>query len=169
MIELEKTYLLKFFPEELKSSKQKEIVDCYVPADADHPTLRIRKNGDAFEITKKQPAKEDASEQTEETIHLTEKEFMELSTARSKDVAKVRHIFLYQGRTCEVDVFTGALRGLVLVDFEFDSKEEKDTFEMPEFCLADVTHEMFIAGGMLAGKSFEDIRAELEKFDYKCV
>jgi len=165
MMEFEKTYLLKFFPEEMKSSKQKEIVDCYVPAGSDHPMLRIRKNGEKFEITKKQPAK-DASEQTEETILLTEQEFNALRAAKSKDVSKVRHVFLYQGRTCEIDVFAGPLNGLVLVDFEFDSREEKDAFEMPKFCLADVTYETFIAGGMLAGKSFRNIRTQLDRFNY---
>lgn len=38
---------------------------------------------------------------------------------------------------------------------------------MPEFCLADVTQDAFIAGGMLAGKSFKDIEKDLGKFNYQ--
>ena len=53
------------------------------------------------------------------------------------------------------------------VDFEFETEEEKEKFEMPEFCLADVTQENFIAGGMLAGKKYKDIEKELERFEYK--
>lgn len=56
---------------------------------------------------------------------------------------------------------------MVVVDFEFDNKEEKDKFEMPDFCLADVTQEEFIAGGMICGKSYEDVEKDLKKFSYK--
>lgn len=38
---------------------------------------------------------------------------------------------------------------------------------MPDFCLADVTQEKFTAGGILAGKKYSDIEAELEKYGYK--
>ena len=43
---------------------------------------------------------------------------------------------------------------------------EKDSFVMPEFCLVDVTQEKFGAGGMLAGKSYEDIEQHLKRFGY---
>ena len=38
---------------------------------------------------------------------------------------------------------------------------------MPDFCLADVTQEVFIAGGMLCGKKYESIRVPLEHLGYK--
>jgi len=37
----------------------------------------------------------------------------------------------------------------VLVEFEFDTREEKAAFKMPWFCLADVTKEDFVAGAAL--------------------
>ena len=37
---------------------------------------------------------------------------------------------------------------------------------MQDFHPVEVTHEMFTAGGMLCGKSFEDIEADLERLDY---
>jgi hypothetical protein len=55
MIELEKTYLLKFLPEGLRDFKSKEIIDVYLPKNSAHPKLRLRKNGDKFELTKKEP------------------------------------------------------------------------------------------------------------------
>ncbi|NTW33981.1 MAG: hypothetical protein HGB12_15420, partial [Bacteroidetes bacterium] len=67
----------------------------------------------------------------------------------------------------EVDVFQDGLKGLVLIDFEFENDVEKEIFSVPDFCLADVTAEVFIAGGVLAGKSYNDIEKELEKFSYK--
>ena len=166
MIELEKTYLAKFLPD-LKKCKSKEIIDIYLPKSAKHPVLRIRKNGDKFEMTKKQPIGEDKTIQEEQTIILTKEEFQELSSLEGKRIHKIRFYFPYNGRTAEIDVFQGDLKGLVLVDFEFESEQEKQAFEKPDFCLVEVTQEEFIAGGMLCGKTYKDIEKNLQKFGYK--
>ena len=168
MIELEKTYLVKKLPENLKDCKFKEIIDIYIPKSSEHPKLRLRKNGDKFEITKKEPVnKGDASHQEEQTIKLTETEFNALNDLEGKRVRKLRYYFDYNGRTAEVDVFQDTLKGLVLVDFEFETIEKKDKFEMPDFCLADITQEVFVAGGMICGKSYEDIENDLNRFNYQ--
>jgi CYTH domain-containing protein len=167
MIELEKTYLVKEVPKNLTACPSKEIIDLYVPRSQHHPKLRIRKNGNKFEITKKEPLEEDASEQEEQTIILTEEEFYSLVEVEGKKTHKIRYNYDYNGRTAEFDVFQGPLKGLILVDFEFDSVEDKNSFQMPDFCLRDVTHEEFIAGGMVCGKSYEDIQENLNKFSYK--
>ena len=168
MIELEKTYLVKELPENLKDCKFKEIIDIYIPKSSEHPKLRLRKNGDKFELTKKEPVNEgDASHQEEQTIKLTEIEFNALNELEGKRVRKLRYYFDYNGRTAEVDIFQDALKGLVIVDFEFATIEEKDKFEMPDFCLMDITQEVFVAGGMICGKSYEDIEDDLNRFDYQ--
>ena len=167
MIELERTYLAKYLPQGLMDCKSKEIIDIYIPKSSIHPTLRIRKNGSEYEITKKEPVKgNDSSHQREQTIILTESEFMELAQLNGKRVSKIRYCYDHNSRTAEIDVFQGPLKGLVLVDFEFEEIGEKDYFEMPDFCLADVTQEKFIAGGMICGKSYEDIEDDLKRFNY---
>lgn len=65
-----------------------------------------------------------------------------------------------------MDVFNGALRGLVLIDFEFESEQARDAFAPPACCLADVTQEPFIAGGNLAGRSLADIAGDLARYSY---
>lgn len=168
MIELEKTYLAKYLPEGLKKCESKEILDIYLPTSSRHPNLRIRKNGEKYEITKKTPIKGDASQQKEETTTLTEGEFEELnSRLEGKRTHKIRYRYPWQGNIAEIDVFQGELKGLVLVDFEFSSEEEKNKFQMSDFCLVEVTHKEFTAGGMLCGKSYEDIDEELKKLGYK--
>jgi|TARA_B100001971_G_C18200614_1_gene544341 CYTH domain-containing protein len=165
MIELERTYLAKTLPD-LTNCKSKEIIDVYIPKLSDHPTLRIRKNGEKYEITKKEPVDNDASYQEECTVSLTKEEFDSLSTIDGKKTHKMRYYYDYKGNTAEIDVFQGSLSGLVVVDFEFDKIEDKDSFEMPDFCLAEVTHEVFIAGGMVCGKSYEDLEEDLKRFNY---
>lgn len=167
MIELEKTYLVACLPEGLEKMPYTELVDIYVPETDEHPRLRIRKKGEVLEITKKRPIDGDASRQEELTIPLNEDEYAELSQCSKKKVRKLRYEIEYEGKMGEIDVFQDELLGLVVADFEFESVEEKNAFQMPEFCLVDITHEDFVAGGMLSGKGYEDVKPFLEKFDYE--
>lgn len=168
MIELEKTFLARELPKGLKNCKSKEVVDVYFPKEAKHPTIRVRKNGDKYEMTKKERLDpDDASMQKEHTIPLSKEEFLTLSKLDGKKLSKIRYYYNFKGNVAEIDVFQGNLKGLVLIDFEFQTVEEKDKFKMPGFCLADVTQDEFVAGGMLCGKKYEDIEPELRIYKYK--
>lgn len=170
-IEYEKTYLARTRPPGLNLASSEKLIDVYFPDDpAVHPRLRIRQKGDRFELTKKLPISEnDASAHSETTIELTQQEFDELTAQSKRRVEKTRFYLPIEGRDAEIDVFEGKLKGLVLLDFEFSNANEMKDFLKPEVCLADVTQEEFIAGGLLAGKSYEDIEEELRKFDYERV
>lgn len=165
MIELEKTFLAKYVPEGVK--RKHEIVDIYLPKAREHPVLRLRKKDDEYLLVKKKHVDKDVSEQKEETINLSEEEYNELAKLEGKRLRKIRYTYYVNGRVADIDVFKDKLEGLILVDFEFDNKEDKENFTTPDFCLKDVTDEKFIAGGMLCGKSYEDIRPELEKHGYE--
>lgn len=167
-IELEKTYLLKYLPPGLEKSAYKDMVDIYIPKSAVHPNLRIRKRGSKMEITKKSPVSEgDASKQVEQTIPINESEFGEFNLLEGKRIYKRRYTYNYMGKEAEVDIFKENLEGLILVDFEFSDIAGMESFKVPDFCLAEVTQEDFIAGGMLAGKKYLDIENELAKFSYR--
>ncbi len=168
-MELELTYLASKIPFDPETTPSTSMLDIYVPEDPlVHSRLRLRRNGDQHQITKKLPVEgEDASVHTEHSITLEKDEFEALAVASQKRIEKDRYVVPLAGRTAEVDVFKGVLAGLVLIDFEFDTPEEKDAFNPPESCLADVTTEDFIAGGNLAGKSYSDIEPDLERFGYK--
>lgn len=165
-LELEKTYLIKDLPRNLAEYPSKEIIDVYIPQKSEHPVLRIRKSGEKYEITKKIPQGADVSTQMEHTIKISEDEFNALLSVEGKKIRKTRYYYPFQERTAEIDVFQDELKGLVLVDFEFKTEEEKNSFIMPEFCLVDITQEKFIAGGMLSGKTYEDIQERLQKWKY---
>jgi len=166
MIELEKTYLAKYLPEGLLNCEKKEIIDIYYPKEVKHAVLRLRKNGSKYEMTKKTDTGDDKSQKLEETIPLDRAEYEAIATAQGKMVSKIRYYYPYQGLTAEIDVFQDELLGLVEVDFEFQTVEELKKFVMPDFCLVDVTHDDFAAGGMLCGKTYEDITSELERVGY---
>ncbi|MBU6231173.1 MAG: CYTH domain-containing protein [Patescibacteria group bacterium] len=167
-LELEKTYLARRLPEGLEKCQHREVFDTYYPPSAAHPVLRLRKNGDRYEMTKKEPDQSgDASIQTEHTIRLTKEEFDSLAKTAGKKVRKIRYDYPYKEANAEVAVFQDGLKGLVLVDVEFKSVRDMKAFGMPDFCLADVTDDETFAGGMLCGKSYQDISDHLNELGYQ--
>jgi CYTH domain-containing protein len=167
-IELERTFLLKYKPEGLDRCKSVEISDVYFPQSVEHPVLRLRKKGDKRELTKKFPIDgKDSSEQEEHTIILSEKEFEEFFKLEGKELRKIRYYYPVGGLTAEVDVYQDKLRGLCVVDFEFKTKEQKNKFLMPNFCLCEVSQDKTFAAGLLAGKKYGDIESFLKSLNYK--
>ncbi len=168
MLELERTFLAKSVPKDLQSRPHKRIVDLYVENGTGKLDLRLRQSGDTYEMTRKRPVEgTDSSKQEEQTIALEKEEFESLSHATVRKIEKIRYYYPYGDLTAEFDIFKGDLAGLVLVDFEFKTEEEMRAFVMPDFCLADVSQEAFVAGGVLAGKSYPHIEAELSKYHYR--
>lgn len=167
VIEIERTFLAKFLPEEMQNSSKKEIVDIYFPVDTPHTALRLRKNGNDYELTKKQPVStKDFSKQIEQTVILNEFEFRQFAKLPGKKLRKTRYKYPLNGVTAEIDVFHDGLAGLVLVDIEFEEGSQYKTFEIPDFCLVEVTQEDFTAGHNLAGKLFQEIETDLHRFHY---
>lgn len=167
-IEYEKTYLAKRLPEGLASARSVVIRDVYVPETARHAVLRLRAKDDSYVITKKTILHgTDSSIMNEETIPLSTEEYQALASCSKKEFVKRRHFMKIEGHDAEVDVFEEKLKGLVIIDFEFPSEKEKQQFVMPDICLADVTQEEGIAGGILAGKSYEDIESLLKSYQYE--
>lgn len=167
--EHELTFLARELPSEIATASPVRVVDVYVPEDiAVHPRVRLRCAGERYSINKKLPlAENDASAHSETTISLDESEFNELTRASSRRVVKDRYKVQIAGRPCEVDVFRESLTGLVLLDFEFQTVEEKFAFQAPSVCLADVTQEDFIAGGLLAGQSYHNLEPKLVIYGYQ--
>ena len=166
--EFERTFLARYLPKGIEECNFVELKDNYIPKEPNHPILRIRKKGDKTVITKKYKKNDgDASVMIEETISLAPEEFIFLDQLDGKKFSKRRYSYEYEkGKFCEVDVYQDKLKGFVVIDFEFNSIEEKDDFKIPDFCLIEVTNEEFLAGGMLCGKSYEDLKDNLKKFNY---
>ncbi|CCE54555.1 hypothetical protein [Corynebacterium casei] len=168
LIEIERTFLVAEVPEWLEKMQPEEMTDYYLPSDmSTHPKLRLRQKGDKYEITKKSVVVDgDASQQLESTIKLSSLEFEALRNCSSRKVSKRRYSVDTENWTTEFDVFTGSLKGLILVDFEFKDEKSMREFVAPDYCGADVTQEDFIAGGMLAGRTLNDIASDLKRLGY---
>lgn len=169
-LELEKTYLLKELPAGLADCKSEILSDAYIPVTARHPHLRLRRKGDRYELTKKEPVDgTDSSRQNEHTIRLTPEEAAAFDNIEAKRFTKRRYYCTVDGFAAEVDLYQEALEGLAVIDFEFKSEAALEAFEMPSICLADVTQEEALAGGILAGKTYADLAGVLSSYGYKPV
>lgn len=119
-------------------------------------------------ITKKNPVNEnDPSIQIEQNIKITKDEFEALSKSSVDVIHKLRFEYPYQGRTAEIDVFMDKLNGLVLVDVEFENKSQLSGFKIPDFCLAEVTNEHYLAGGVLCKETILSLNSKLDGYNYK--
>lgn len=109
-----------------------------------------------------------SSEMRKQTITLTEVEFTSLNNQiKGKRIQKLRYQYKHKSNIAEVDIFQKDLKGLILVDFEFSTTEEKNNFKMPNFCLAEITQKNLLLGELLCRKKYKDITNKLEEFKYK--
>jgi CYTH domain-containing protein len=166
--EREMKFLLKSLPD-LSNCERQEMVDIYIPRKEGHAAIRIRKKGERFVITKTTEAFEEGIKVLkEETIGITEEEFEVFRTMKdAKILEKTRYVYPLGDRKMEIDVFHGRHDGLVLAEVEFKSLEELKAFEKPDFCLAEVTKEDYLAGGVLYKLDWKDIVDKLDKLGYE--
>jgi CYTH domain-containing protein len=166
-IERERRYLLQDLPEGIKRADHHlQITDSYLTG----TRLRIRKVRDprtnkwTAKFTQKfAPDPEDLSRTLITNIYLNAQEAEMLSVFEANEIRKNRYKFDFEGRTFSVDMFLGALFGLVLAEVSFENDEEMDASAMPPFALADVTNNPIFTGGRLCETTFEEIRDEVRR------
>lgn len=168
IIEQEKTYLLKDLPAQLAGCPYTEIIDLYMPASSDHPHMRLRARNGRYELTKKVLIDAaDLSRLQEYNTPLTKEEFEYFSQLPHKRLAKRRYKYNHQGLELEIDIFLDNLAGLAVCEAEFDDQTTFDSFQMPSFCLVDITQDEHIAGGLLCGKTLDQVMPQLAPYGYK--
>ena len=93
-------------------------------------------------------------------IYVDEAEYDVLSALPANVLHKTRSSIPPFG----VDVFEGALAGLVMAEFEFDTDEEMVAFEPPAWAVADVSNDIRFTGGRLVTTTADGLRALLAEF-----
>jgi CYTH domain-containing protein len=165
-VERERRYLLTTFPEGLKlQDPHAQITDNYITG----TRLRLRKsrwvprNEWTLKLTQKHtPQPPDFSRTLITSFYLNESEYEVLSVFEGNELRKNRYPFEHEGRKYSVDVFLGALHGLILAETDFDDDAEMDNFPAPPFASRDVTRDPLFTGGHLAYTTIDELRAELK-------
>ncbi len=169
MLEIERRFLLKSLPD-LGGLHSLTIEDRMILTGEEHPSLRLRRRGEERELTKKRPkAGGNGTEMTEETITLSVVEYDALAKLDSLGQTKTRYYLPLGNLEAELDLWTGDLYGLGILEVEFASTEEAAGFIPPDFCGAEITGSEFewLAGGKIAGKKFADLADKLSLLGYQ--
>lgn len=93
------------------------------------------------------------------TLYLAAGEHRVFAGLRGARIAKRRHRATSGGLEWGVDVFEGALAGLVLAEREFDSEPELHAAAVPTFAALEVTDDVAFTGGALANAKPEAVLA----------
>jgi CYTH domain-containing protein len=166
-VERERRYLLRELPPGLRvNDPHTQIFDNYITG----TRLRLRKmrvperREWTWKLTQKfAPDAADFSRTVIANIYLSQAEYEVLSVFEGNELRKNRYPFEREDRKFSVDVFLGALHGLVLAEIEFDTDEELRDFSAPDFAAREVTNDELFTGGRLVGLTIEDLRAELAR------
>lgn len=101
------------------------------------PVVRVRREDDNFYMTYKGKG---LLSREEYNLPLTKEGYEHLKKKSDGNlITKRRYLIPYLSYTIELDVFEGALEGLILAEVEFASEEEAHAFPAPDWFITDVT------------------------------
>ncbi|SMF01413.1 CYTH domain-containing protein [Alteromonadaceae bacterium Bs31] len=146
--EIERKYLIKELPfEEMQKAKPRRIIQGYLFLE-DNRELRIRKFGQQFFLTQKIGSGL-VRDETEEEIseHIFN---MMWPFTKGKRLEKLRFTLTLNGHVCEIDVYSGKLANLMVLEVEFSSEEAANNFVAPKFCLKEITEDKRFKNATLA-------------------
>jgi CYTH domain-containing protein len=166
LVERERRFLLRDMPEPLtRAAEHVQIWDNYITG----TRLRLRKirvprtKERIWKLTQKYtPEPPDFTRTIITNIYLSPAEYAVLSVFEGNEIRKNRYPFEYEGRKYSIDVFLGALWGLVLAETDFETDEEMRDFAPPPFAVMDVSTDEMFTGARLVELSSDEIRTELK-------
>lgn len=134
-MEIERKYLVDKLPGHIEDYPCRIISQGYLNI---NPVVRIRRDNGRYELTYKSKG---FMARQEYNLPLTREAYEHLLTKiDGRLIEKKRYMIpLEQGLTAELDVFEGDLAPLILVEVEFSSEEEADSFVPPFWFGEDVT------------------------------
>ena len=137
--EIERKFLVAEAPPGLDGYPHEPIRQGYLALTDDGAEVRLRHKAGRFYQTIKQG---EGLQRAEVEVELTHPQFDALwPLTEGRRVEKVRYVIAYEGRTIELDVYQGALVGLMTAEVEFPSLETSAAFEPPAWLGVEVTEE----------------------------
>lgn len=147
-MEIERKFLIKYVNFALEKYEYKDIEQSYLSF---KPEKRIRKANTSYFYTEKSDGELIRSE-LEKSISETEYEKLS-SKSISQKIKKRRYLIpLSKGQIAELDVFSGNLEGLILVEVEFQDSFDAENFNVPEWFGEEVTYNQKYKNKNLAQK-----------------
>jgi CYTH domain-containing protein len=166
-IESERRFLLARLPEELDPAAGFEQLDDLYLEGTRLRLRRVRSAAGAVierKLTQKLPDPSgDPARRLLTTLYLDDVEYERLAQLPGRRLAKRRHRHAHDGRSFAIDVFEGALAGLVLAELELASGAELAALAPPSFARCEVTALPLFTGGSLASEDPARVLAEASR------
>ena len=167
-IEYERRFLFRRLPEAIDPlSGYTQIFDRYIKG----ANLRLRRmtgpDGQVLErkFGKKFRLHEMPPEQTVMTnLYLDEAEYQQLTTLPARTLTKKRYPYESGGQRFSLDVFDGALAGLVLGEIEKEDPAILQAVSLPAGCLQEVTADDFFTGGSLVRLDKDAFQKQIQTY-----
>ena len=136
-MEIEKKFIPTDLPKDLDSYEHHVIEQAYLNT---APVVRIRKQDDDYVLTYKGSG---MMAREEYNLPLNQKSYFHLLTkADGNIITKTRYLIpLFNSLTAELDIFHDIFDGRLLVEVEFNSIEDANSFIPPEWFGEDVTYD----------------------------
>lgn len=137
--EIERKFLIKCLPDNLKQSRSFLIEQGYLATESAGRQVRLRKSGNATSLTFKVGR---GSHREEREIKLTAKQFAVLWPGTAgRRLRKVRYEIPWEKVMIEVDIYRGRHAGLVVAEVEFPNTASCRRFKAPWWFGREVTGE----------------------------
>jgi adenylate cyclase len=137
--EIERKFLVKWLPDELKRSRSFVIEQGYLATESAGRQVRLRKRGHAASLTFK--LRRD-SHREEREIKLSPKQFAALWPGTAgRRLRKVRYEIPWENVLIELDIYRGRHAGLVVAEVEFPDRATCRRFKAPWWFGREVTGE----------------------------
>ena len=136
-VEIERKFLIEDVPD-LEGRDSVHIEQGYLALARDGGAeVRLRRRGDDLLLTVKGGTGE---VRVEEELELDAERFESLwPLTDGRRLSKTRHLIPLDGLTVELDLYEGPLDGLATAEVEFESEEDADGFDPPEWLGEEVT------------------------------
>ena len=136
-MEIERKFIPKCLPDNLDSNEHHDIQQAYLNTS---PVIRIRKQDEDYFLTYKGSG---MMAREEYNLPLNQKSYFHLLTkADGNIITKTRYLIpLFNSLTAELDIFHDIFDGRLLVEVEFNSIEDANSFIPPEWFGEDFTYD----------------------------
>ena len=148
--EIERKFLLQTIPEDIIQQSQAVAIKQGYLVVGQHCELRVRSKGEQYFFTSKRGqgmVREEKEQEIDQVIFDLVWPFTE-----GRRLEKTRHLYTRNNLVYEFDLYTGDLADLRVLEVEFTSVEAAEGFEMPDFCIKEITNDSRYKNANLALK-----------------
>ncbi len=153
-LEIERKFLISSLPNNLNDYTHKEIAQGYIVISEDGTEVRLRRKGNKHYMTVK---KGSGKMRQESEVEISEDQYEKLwGMTAGRRLEKTRYEITHLAHTIELDIYHGALAGLITAEVEFKNETDSNKFSPPDWFGGEVTEDKAYKNQSLATKGLPE-------------